>query len=79
MTVGKQLQRGASQRASTTCPSAKSISPELAFAVMHEVGLVLAEDPVGGTQLKPNSVVNLTVGRYTTAPPPPTDTTPTIP
>jgi eukaryotic-like serine/threonine-protein kinase len=42
-------------------------------------GLVLAEDPPGGTQLKPNSVVTLTVGHYTTAPPPPTDTTTTTP
>jgi hypothetical protein len=38
---------------------------------------VLAEDPPGGTQLKPGAGVTLTVGRFTTAPPTTTDTTPT--
>jgi serine/threonine-protein kinase len=36
-------------------------------------GLVLSEDPPGGTQLKPGAGVTLTVGRYRS------DTTPTIP
>jgi serine/threonine-protein kinase len=38
-------------------------------------GLVLAQDPAGGTQLKPGSTVTLSVGRYradTTQTPPPT-------
>jgi len=37
-------------------------------------GLVLAEDPPGGTQLKPGSPVTLTVGRYTAQQTTPTTT-----
>jgi beta-lactam-binding protein with PASTA domain/predicted Ser/Thr protein kinase len=40
-------------------------------------GLVLSQLPAGGTQLKPGSNVTLTVGRYTTQPPPTTATLPT--
>jgi beta-lactam-binding protein with PASTA domain len=45
----------------------------------NSVGLVLAQDPPGSTQLKPNAVVTLTVGRQpaTTPPGTTTDTTQT--
>ena len=42
-------------------------------------GIVISQDPGGGTQAKPGSTVTLTVGHYKAAPPPPptTDTTTT--
>jgi beta-lactam-binding protein with PASTA domain/predicted Ser/Thr protein kinase len=46
-------------------------------------GIVISQDPVGGTQAKPNTLVTLYVGRFTgattTTPTTPTTTTPTTP
>src|SRR5205823_821143 len=44
-----------------------------------QAGVVLDENPAGGTQAKPHSTVTITVGHYTAPPPPPTPPPPPPP
>jgi serine/threonine-protein kinase len=69
------------QAAATQTLHDSGFTPRIVYEATQDPsneGLVLAEDPPGGTALKPGSPITLTVGRYTAATTTTTDTT-TIP
>src|SRR5439155_23161268 len=42
-------------------------------------GIVLSQNPRGGTQAKPGATITIAVGHYSAPPPPTTQPTPTVP